>query len=188
MRIGIFGGSFNPVHEGHLKLAREAMSELNLDRVVFVPSCRSPLKAGQDLLPEALRIALLKKAIRGIPGFGLWLCEIRRKGLSYTVDTLKVFKKRFGSRATLYFLAGADVSRDLRRWKSFPEILKLCRFVVMTRPGYRPSRLPKGVLSMPMEALDVSSTGVRSRLRRGRAIEGLVPRGTAPLLRRYYNA
>lgn len=186
MRIGIFGGSFNPVHRGHLKLAREALSELNLNHVFFVPARVAPLKTASDLLPDELRVNLLRSALSGEPGFSVSECEIRREGLSFTVDTLRFFKKRGGKTDVLYFLAGGDVLKDFGRWKSPAEVLRLCRFTVMTRPGYAPSALPDGVLWQPFDALPISSTAIRQRLRRGLSVSHLVPRGTEKALTGFY--
>lgn len=171
MRIGIFGGSFNPVHEGHLALATEALSELNLDRVIFVPSFRHPLKREDALWPVALRVRLLKQAIRGQRRFSVSLCEIKRQGPSFTADTLEFFKKKFGRKTVLYFLIGADNLDTLPRWRSLGSVFKLCRLVAMTRPGYaltRRSAWP--ILYLPFAALDVSST----RIRKGRGLSSLV--------------
>jgi nicotinate-nucleotide adenylyltransferase len=160
LRIGVFGGSFDPVHEGHLRLAETALSELNLDRVVFVPASQAPLKGRPALAPRR-RYELVRRAIAGHPGLEASPCEIGRGGVSYTVDTLKAFKRRYGKAAALYFLCGADSARTLGRWKSFPEILKLCRFVVLSRPGYRIGRLPADALRLDFDAVDVSSTEIR---------------------------
>ena len=187
MRIGIFGGSFNPVHEGHIRLAKEALSELNLDKVYFVLSHQNPLKKKETLLPEALRIKLLKSALRNHPDFSISLCEVQRKGPSFTVDTLKFFKKKFGSDTVLYFLCGADILNDLERWRSVDEIFKLCRFVVMTRPGYKLKQTKRPILHLPFEALDISSSGVRDKLKRRQDIEKLVPQGTYTLLKRQFS-
>ncbi len=164
MRIGIFGGSFNPVHAGHLKLAFEAHSELNLERVIFVPSHQNPLKGGSKLEPAAARVARLRKVIKEFHFFSLSLCEIRRKGLSYTVDTLRYFKKKFGKRSALYFLVGADSLKNFSRWKSTEQILELCRLVVFSRPGFPVTNLPEGAVYVPMDALDISSTRIRGSL------------------------
>ena len=187
MRIGIFGGSFNPVHEGHLCLADAAASELGLDQVVFVPSFQNPLKKKEELLPPAIRTKLLRAAIKSRLGFSVSLCEINRKGPSFTVDTLKFFKRKFGKRATLYFLSGADALKNLDRWKSVDEVFRLCRFVVMTRPGYAMKKTQRPILQVPFKALPISSSLVRLRLKHGKAIDRLVPPGTAKLLKNYFN-
>ena len=186
MRIGIFGGSFNPVHNGHLKLARAAMSELNLSSVFFVPARVTPLKEKNGLLPARVRECLLKKAVRKIPGFSVSSCEIGRKGPSFTVDTLRIFKKRYGRGAVLYFLAGADTLNTLSRWKSPKKIFKLCRFIVMTRPGYRAKKLNAPVLWLPFDALDVSATKLRRCAAKGSNLKALVPDGTEKVLRHYF--
>ena len=130
MRIGIFGGSFNPVHKGHLKLAQNALSELSLNQIFFVPSYKAPLKAHEKLLSNALRVKLLKAALKGKPHFKLSLCELNRKGTSYTIDTLRFFRKKHGKDTVLFFLSGGDTSGSLRRWKSWKQVLKLCHFVL----------------------------------------------------------
>jgi len=183
VRIGIFGGSFNPIHNGHLKLTREALSELNLDRIYFVPSYRTPFKKKEDLLPDSLRLRLLKTALKGRPEFFISPCEMRRKGMSYTVDTLRFFRKKFGKRAQLFFLAGGDTLKNLPRWKSLKEVLKMSRFIVMTRPGYKAGRVPAGVAFVPLDALPISASDIRMRLKSGRSVRGLVPLGTERLLR-----
>lgn len=164
MRIGIFGGSFNPVHAGHLKLAVEALSELNLDKIYFVPSRQNPLKNKEALLPQSTRVRLLRKAIKNEPRFKLSLCEIKRPVPSYTIDTLRYFRKKFGKEAVLYFLSGADTLKQLSQWKSVDRVLKSCRFVVMSRPGYQitgPKKIMERVLPMAFDALPISSTQLR---------------------------
>ncbi len=168
MRIGLLGGTFDPPHEGHLKLADAAFDQLNLDKVVFVPSRRNPLKAKEPLFSARQRLGRVRRAVRSRPHFEVSDCELRRKGLSFTVDTLKYFKRKHGASAVLYFLTGADAATDLRKWRSFGEIRRLCRFVVASRQGWKPVPLPEGVLSMPFDALDVSSTRLRRALRKRR--------------------
>ncbi len=183
MRIGIFGGSFNPVHHGHLKLAERAVEELNLDRVIFVPSYQTPLKT-EALFPASLRVKLLQIALKKYSRFSVSSCEIRRKGLSFTVDTLKFFKKKFGKKTTLYFLAGADTLKRLSRWKSLKTVLALCRFVVMTRPGSSlgQTRPPNGVSFLTLDALPISSSDIRKRLSQGKPVSRWMPREAAALL------
>ncbi|PIU40704.1 MAG: nicotinate (nicotinamide) nucleotide adenylyltransferase [Candidatus Omnitrophica bacterium CG07_land_8_20_14_0_80_50_8] len=187
MRIGVFGGSFNPVHRGHLRLARAALSTLDLDRVIFVPSFQNPLKKNEELLPAQLRIRLLRIAVKAIRGASVSLCEIERRGPSFTVDTLKYFRRRFGSQAALYFLTGADTLKTIDRWKSVDEIFKLCRLVVMTRPRYALEKTSKPVVRVSFAALAYSSTEVRARLRRGQTVAGMVPRGTERALVNYFD-
>ena len=185
MRIGIFGGSFNPIHNGHLRLAREAMNELNLEKVIFVPSYQTPLKK-ETLLPSSLRVRLLKAALKSCPAFSISLCEIERKGASFTVDTLKYFKKKFGEDSALFFLSGADTVKNIRHWKSFDEVLRLCRFIVMTRPGYPIKRAPEPVSWVVLDALPISSSEIRRRLNRGGSVTKLVPKGVGPILFNYF--
>ncbi len=173
-KIGIFGGSFNPVHNGHLHLAEFALSEFNLDKIYFVPSHRTPLKKG-DLLPVPLRLRCLREALQGKKRFAVSTEEVRRGGTSYTVDTLKVFRKRSGPGTVLYFLAGADNAKNLSRWKSPAKVLNLCRFTILSRPGAARSKTPPGVLWASFPALDVSSSELRRRLRMGLSLKGLVP-------------
>jgi nicotinate-nucleotide adenylyltransferase len=174
-RIGIFGGSFNPVHNGHLRLAEHALSEFNLDKVYFVPSGRTPLKDPASLLPAALRTSLLREALRGKKAFAVSDCEIRRGGTSYTLDTLKEFRRRLGPAPVLYFLCGADTAKNLSRWKSPGKVIKLCRFMILSRPGAAKVHTPPGVLWAAFPALDISSSDVRARLKAGRSLRGLVP-------------
>ncbi len=166
MRIGIFGGSFNPIHEGHLKLAREALSELNLKKIYFVPSYQNPLKSKEELLPSSVRVRLIRRTIRRNPAFQLSRCELSRKGFSYTIDTLRYFRRKFGPKTVFYFLSGADTLVELKKWKSLDEVLGACRFVVMTRPGYSfsaPENIKRRIFEMPFDALPISSTRIRQQ-------------------------
>lgn len=185
MRVGIFGGSFNPVHRGHLKLAHEAFTQLNLSEIVFVPAAQSPFKESQALLPAWLRLKLLRKALRPYPYFKISTCEIERRGVSYTVDTLRQLRKLYPAGAVLYFLAGADVLARLHEWKSKDELLRSCRFVVADRPGRVAKRSPRSVLRLPLNALNVSATQIRRLARKGRSISALVPAGCDRMLIRY---
>ena len=168
MKIGIFGGSFDPVHQGHLAVAGYALSELNLDKIYFVPAYQNPLKSRERIVhgrPQGSplrRISELRKAIQHNPKFFVSDIELKRKGLSYTIDTLKYFKKKFHGHA-LYFLAGADQLRNFSRWKSPEEVLKLCRFTLFTRPGTPLRAKDKRFLLVPMPPVDISSTEIRRK-------------------------
>ena len=175
MRLGILGGSFNPVHRGHLSLAKFAFSELNLDRLYFVPSCQPPLKSAKDLLPAALRLRLLEKATKLYPQFHVSDCEIRRGGKSYIVDTLKYFRQKYGKSERIYFITGMDALENIARWKSPEKIFKLCRFVAATRPGHSARKTEYPVTILPFEALEISSSEIRKRLKAGKSVDGLAP-------------
>jgi nicotinate-nucleotide adenylyltransferase len=172
-RIGILGGTFDPVHEGHLRLAETARRRFLLEAVVFVPAYRTPLKARRPA-PAADRAAMLRLALRGLPFARLSLFEARRHGKSYTFRTLLHFRRRFGPDTELYFLAGSDVLRDLGRWRRLGTVLREARFAVAVRPGARAAKLPRGFLPIPMDPVAVSSTGARRALGAGRGAR-LVP-------------
>ena len=185
MRVGIFGGSFNPVHSGHIFLAKHALAELNLDRVIFVPSFQTPLKDPKKLFPAEIRLACLKTAIKKEERFLVSDYEIRKKGVSYTVDTLKYFHRQLGQKTMLYFLAGADTAKNLSRWKSPDKVLKLCRFAVFSRPGVSLNGNRQELLTVPFPALDISSSGIRKKLWAGKTLNNLVPDGVENALKQY---
>ena len=188
VRIGIFGGSFNPVHCGHVKLAVCARKAFDLDRVIFVPCRRPVLKPVKDLLPASLRVRLLRSAVSKTPGFSVSSCELRRRSPSYTVNTLRHFRKKFGSNVELFFIAGQDTLKDFSLWKSPGEVLKLCRFLVAVRKGFGKSGVEVPVLGLPWKPVKVSSTLIRERLKARRDIRGLVPEETRALLTEYFKA
>src|SRR5437870_1093031 len=142
MRLGIFGGSFNPIHHGHLIVATRVAEALHLDRVLFIPTALSPLKSTRDLAPPRDRWTMVRAAIRGNPVFAASDLEIRRGGTSYTIDTLKALRERHRSR--MFLIVGADAARLLPQWRSIDEVKELAEFVLVARPGHRPvHRMPK---------------------------------------------
>jgi nicotinate-nucleotide adenylyltransferase len=173
MKLGILGGSFNPVHHGHLVIAERAAEALALDRVLFIPTAVSPLKSRDGFAPARDRWAMLKLAIRGNPRFGASDLELRRGGVSYTVDTLRELRRR--TRAELHVILGADAARLLPRWKSIEEVKRLAAFVFVSRPGHRVrARMPKQhIVEVPL--LEISSTEIRDRVRLGLSVRYLVP-------------
>lgn len=172
MKLGLLGGSFNPIHHGHLVIAMRAAEALKLDRVLFVPAAHSPLKRREELASDADRWAMVRLALRGNPLFSASDLEIRRGGVSYTVDTLRALKKT--TRAQLYLLLGADAYELLPRWRAPDEVVKLARIAVFGRPGHRVrGRMPKHTVDCPL--LEISSSEIRRRVRRGLSIRYLVP-------------
>ena len=174
MRLGILGGSFNPVHHGHLVVAERAAEAARLDRVLLIPTALSPLKNAGEIAPAAERLALVKVAVRGNPRLEACDLEVRRGGTSYTIDTLRELARRHPGSA-LHLILGADASALLPQWKSLDEVSRRVTFVFLERPGHRiRARMPKQrIVEMPL--LEISSTEIRARLRRGLSIRYLVP-------------
>jgi nicotinate-nucleotide adenylyltransferase len=136
MRLGLLGGSFNPVHYGHLGIARHARETLQLDQVVFIPTGDPPHKRNQTLAPARDRYEMVRLAIAGAaPYFSVSDTEVLRKGKSYSIDTVLEFRRQYGTSTELHFLIGLDAFLDLATWKDPQALLKVCRFVVLSRPG-----------------------------------------------------
>jgi len=174
MRIGILGGTFNPIHNGHLQLAQKARQKLRLDKIIFVPANIPPHKSKAGILSARERYKMVKAAIKGHPCFELSDYEIRSKGTSYSVKTLEYFRKRFGVQARIFFLAGSDSLGQLNSWKDLKNIIKMVDFVVVSRPGYKTTEFP-GIRIMSIPTPDISSTALRRRIKSGFSIRGLVP-------------
>jgi nicotinate-nucleotide adenylyltransferase len=174
MRLGVLGGSFNPIHHGHLITAAHAAEAVKLDRVLFIPVAVSPLRSASILASPRDRWTMLKAAIRGDARFEASDLELKRGGRSYTVDTLRELRKSTGAR--LYLILGADSAAQLHRWKSPEEIGRLATLVVLARPGgpkLRPIPLRHLLVDAPL--LEISSTEIRARARAGRPLRYFVP-------------
>jgi nicotinate-nucleotide adenylyltransferase len=184
-RIGVFGGSFDPPHVGHLLVASDAVERLALERVLFVPTAAQPLKRDRVAVAATVRVAMVEALVRDDPRFAVDRTEVDRGGLSYTVDTLATLAERWPGRE-LVLLAGADVLGTFGRWREPHRIRQMAELVVLTRgdaaevgpdfPGGPPTFLPT-------RRVDVSSTEVRTRLAAGRSIRGFVPEGVAEIIR-----
>jgi nicotinate-nucleotide adenylyltransferase len=174
MKIGIFGGTFNPIHFGHLVLAEQAHEKLNLDKVIFIPSFYPPHKKSFDLAPAAHRFNLVKLAIQGNERFEISDIEVKRKGRSYSVDTLRQLKKIYPE-AKLFFISGSDVSDQITKWKSINTILALSRFVLAKRPGYRLKKYYRDILVISITELDISSSMIRRKIKTGQSVRYLMP-------------
>ena len=175
MRIGILGGTFNPIHVGHLVLAEEAKEKLNLDKVIFVPAYIPPHKKDEELAESNDRFKMVELATRGNPSFEVSAFEIDAKTTSYSVETLKAFKKKYGEDANLFFVTGADSLGELFSWKELDQIFKLSHFIVANRPGYTIANVPTGVDVVTITSLEISSSLIRKKIKEGKSIRYLVP-------------
>ena len=176
MRIGVFGGTFDPVHMGHLVLAQECWYSLKLDKVLFVPANVSPFKQDSNAVSPADRLNMLRLALEGDRRFGISTYEIDKGGISYTVDTLRMFREEYGAEAELFFLAGSDSIEGMSGWKDKEEILALATFVLASRPGWDANKvndLKAEHVDIPL--IGVSSTMVRERVRKRQPIDHIVP-------------
>ena len=188
MRLAVFGGSFDPPHVGHLLAAGDAADQLQLDRIIFVPTATQPLKAGRDAAPAADRLAMVRLAVEGDARFEVSDVEVRRSGLSFTVDTLTHFAERYPSDER-FLLLGMDVLDTFDQWKEPARVLGLARPVLLVRGGENGVALPKSmrgtdVTQLATRRVDVSSTEIRERVRTGRSITGFVTDGVAAYIAR----
>jgi nicotinate-nucleotide adenylyltransferase len=182
-RLGVMGGTFDPIHHGHLLTAEEAAVQFGLDEVVFVPTGRPWMKDRDDVSPAEDRYLMTVVATASNPRFSVSRIDIDRKGPTYTVDTLHAVGEQAPD-AELFFVTGADAMLEIFGWKDPEEVLSLAHFIAATRPGYdldrfeaaAPTRHPN-VSVMTIPALAISSTDIRGRVREGRPIRYLVPEG-----------
>jgi nicotinate-nucleotide adenylyltransferase len=183
-RIGIFGGSFDPVHLGHLLVAQAAREELNLDRLFFIPAAQSPFKPERKPTPAGERLRLLRLTLAGKTWCELDEQEIRRGGISYTIDTIRDFARRF-PKARLFYLIGADHVPKLPQWREAKELAGRVEFVVIPRPGQVDSSLPAPFRGQMLRGfpLGVSSSQIRERVKAGLPIDHLVPPAVAEAIR-----
>ena len=190
-RIGILGGSFNPVHTGHLILAQDALEQFGLSRVVFVPAAQPPHKPSLQLAPAADRMAMLRLALGDDARLAVSEDEIQRGGVSFTVDTLRRLREQLPD-AALFFIIGGDTLRELHTWKDIYAVLELATIITVARPGFSvdgldeealrlrdpwPRRLAANVATGHL--VEISATDIRNRVSRGLSIRYLVPQSVA---------
>lgn len=181
--IGLFGGSFNPVTTGHLLIAQAAFEELGLERLFFIPAAQSPFKPNLELAPPAARLRWLRLALAGWPKCEVDDLELRRGGVSYTVETLREYRRRFPA-ARLFWLIGADHARTLPEWREPAALAELAEFAVFPRPGEPGPALPAPFRGRVLRGvpMGVSASLVRSRVAAGLPLDGLVPPAVAEAL------
>lgn len=191
-RLGIMGGTFDPIHNGHLAIARAAMDAMALDRVLFIPDYLPPHKAA-GWAPAGDRMAMTLLATMDEPRFLVSDMELVRKGPSYTVDTMRILHRRWHRFYDLYFIIGGDSAEALDTWCRIEETMRYCTFLAIGRVGYRErhedvtKRLAQKGLTrlvwIDAKAPDISSTMIRQRLSRDESIDGLVPRTVVDYMR-----
>ncbi|HTL61637.1 MAG TPA: nicotinate-nucleotide adenylyltransferase [Nitrospira sp.] len=203
--IGLLGGTFNPIHNGHLAIARETRQTLALDRVIFIPSGDPPHKPADGMASAKARYEMVRLAIDGDPSLAISDVEVRRTGKSYTIDTIRLIQKEYGHQTPLYFLIGLDAFLEFPTWRDPETLLTLCSFVVLSRPGlsfqalsvlpFIP-RLPQAslldldtgtrvrldvavgsqsLICLRLAPTDVSASDIRARIARGASTANLLP-------------
>jgi nicotinate-nucleotide adenylyltransferase len=179
-RLGLFGGSFDPVHQGHMLVALAASEDLKLERLFFIPAAQSPFKPETKAAPASERLRLLRLALAGQVHYEIDDQEIRRGGVSYTINTVLDYRRRF-PKTKLFYLVGADHIPQLPKWRAAEELAKLVEFVVIPRPGEATGELPAPFRLHTLEgfALAISSSQIRARIRAQLPIEPLVPAAVA---------
>ncbi|HET6386307.1 MAG TPA: nicotinate-nucleotide adenylyltransferase [Armatimonadota bacterium] len=192
LRLGVLGGTFDPVHYGHLRLAEEALGRFALDRVLFIPNGIPPHKPGGPQTSARDRFVMTLLATASHDQFEVSPIELDRAGTSYTVDTLRDLRSKYGRGLQIYFILGIDAVLDMHTWRAPDEVIQLCHLAVARRPGSDLSRLqhvPIERLSEKIElfdgpATDLSSTEIRRRIRAGQSIRYLTPDPVASYIRK----
>jgi len=184
LRIGLYGGSFDPVHLGHLLVAQAAREERSLDQIHFILAAQSPFKPQSNPAAPADRLRMLRSALAGFEAYHVDDQEIHRGGVSYTIDTVRNYKTRFPD-ADLFFLIGADHIRQLPAWRDAHQLAEWLEFVVIPRPGQELEPLPKPFRGQPLRGfpLGVSSSQIRERVSKNAPIDWLVPSTVAEIIR-----
>ena len=189
MKIGLFGGTFDPIHMGHLIAAESVRTDFHLDRILFIPSAKPPHKQGKPLASSRQRERLVKLALKGNPYFKFCDVELQRGGVSYTIDTIRWFlEKNQWRNHDLFFIIGADSLLEMEIWKSPDMILKSIHTLVMCRPGSEiqkaDSKYLNEITSVSIPLIDISSTEIRRRIRDGQSIRYQVPKSVEKFIYR----
>jgi nicotinate-nucleotide adenylyltransferase len=201
-RLGLFGGTFNPIHLGHLRAGIEIQERFSLDKIIFIPTAVPPHKKTDNLLSFHHRLKMVRLAIAGLPFLQVSDIEYKRKGKSYTIETVRFFKEKVKAKTALFFIVGMDAFLEINTWKDFKDLFALTHFVVMDRPGYRRSHLkeflrkevsseirfypqenrfdlPNGfsVYVSSLTLMDISSTRIRALRKEKHSLRYLLPQG-----------
>jgi nicotinate-nucleotide adenylyltransferase len=200
VQLGLFGGTFNPIHLGHLRAAVEVREAFGLDKVLLIPSARPPHKTGDQMASALHRLEMVRLAVEGVPFLEASDVELALPGPSFTIETLRYFQKKFGRQSEIFFIVGQDAFSEITTWRSYRELFSTARFIVMTRPGARIERLEDFIHTRISEAyeydnktnkyshpqwhpisclrisqLEMSASQIRDNIAQGRSIRFLVP-------------
>ena len=191
-RIGVLGGTFDPPHNGHLVIAQEALVHLALSQVIFAPSRQPPHKLGQAITPIEQRLEMVQLAIASNPRLALSRVDVDRAGPTFTVDTIRILRRRLGDATDFYFIMGIDSLISLPTWHKPEELIKLCWLAVFERPGFSVDLnaleqslpgLADRLVFIPAPALDIAASDLQRRIRAGESISPLVPEAVAAYIR-----
>lgn len=184
-KIGLLGGTFDPIHLGHLLTADFVLKALDLEKIIFIPANHPPHKTELKVTPAQDRYIMTILATTHNPKFRVSDIELKREGLSYTIDTIKRFVAKYGDSAEFYFILGADAIADLEKWEKFEDLLQLCYFVAATRPGFMDKVLQakkrfgklgeQKIIWLDTPELNISSTDIRNRVKQNLPIRYIVP-------------
>lgn len=186
LKIGLMGGTFDPIHYGHLVAAEEARINFNLSKVIFIPAGNPPHKKDYKVTDSEHRYIMTALAVNSNPYFEVSRVEVDREGYTYTVDTLKWFREKYDNSVELFFISGADAILDILTWRKVEEVLKYCTFIAATRPGYTSEQLErkvkevknlygKEIFILEVTGMAISSTDIRKKVKNGQSIKYLVP-------------
>ncbi len=195
-KLAIMGGTFDPIHTGHLMTAEEVRHEFGIDQVVFIPTGHPPHKDNEEVTHSEHRYLMTVLATVENPHFNVSRIEIDRPGKTYTVDTIKAFKEMYNSNLKIYFITGADAVHEILTWKHVAELMKICEFVAVTRPGYNKNQLKSKIEELRKDfectvhflevpALAISSSDIRGRVKNGRPIQYLVPESIEKYIQKF---
>jgi len=195
VNIGVLGGTFDPVHKGHIMVAEEARARLDLAEVLFVPAGQPPLKEDSPILAVEHRVQMVRLAIADYPYYKLSTIEIDRPGPSFTVDTIVELRDKLGDGDELFFIVGWDSLAQLPKWKEPSRLIKMCRLVAVPRPGYSLPGLnsldavipglSRRVILLDRPEIDINATEIRERVAQGLSIRHLVPEPVAEYIRQH---
>ena len=195
-KIGLLGGSFNPIHTGHLLLAESARCEYQLDKIIFIPTGSNPFKENIKKIRRKDRMNMVKLAIASNPFFDISDIEIKREGKSYTIDTINELSQQYKD-AEFYFITGADIMFEITRWREAETLLRNVTFVTSFRPGYSHKKLDQQIEKLKAEyntkilklissEMDIASSDIRNRIKENRSYKYLIPESVEAYIKEHH--